>query len=251
MDEPAKVDVLGVGISVTDYAAATELILSAAQRRRSLGVSALAVHGVMECVDDPELARLVNGLELVTPDGQAVRWAMRLLHGTVLPDRVAGPDLTERVCAEAARRSVSVYLYGSTVETCQRLSAALAGRFPGLQVAGVQADRFREATADEDAEDVDRINASGAGVVLVGRGCPRQERWVATHRGRVHGAMLAVGAAFDFHAGTLRRAPSWMQRAGLEWLFRLGQEPRRLLWRYLRTNTRYVWHVGRSLLARR
>lgn len=248
---PTRASVLGVEVSVTDYDQACAAILDAAGSRRSMGVSALAVHGVMECVKDPDLARQVNSLAIVTPDGQPVRWALNLLHGTGLHDRVSGPDLVDRVCGQAARHGVSVYLYGSTEQTAWACARALERRHPDLQVADVQPDRFREATPEEDEEDVRRINRSGAGIVLVGRGCPRQERWVAAHQGRVDAAMLAVGAAFDYFAGNLRRAPAWMQRAGLEWLYRLAQEPRRLGRRYLVTNTAFLARLAREWGRRR
>lgn len=246
-----KVDLFGIGISVTDYRAATEAILEAAIHRRSFGVSALATHGLMEAVKDEELREQLNAFDLVTPDGQPVRWAMNALHGTRLRERVYGPDLTGYVCEAAAGAGVSVYLYGSTPDTCERFAGALRRKYPGLQIADIQPDRFREATPEEDAADVARINDSGAGVVLVGRGCPRQERWVGSHLGRVDAAMMAVGAAFDYHAGTLRRPPHWMQRVGLEWLFRLSQEPRRLFRRYLVYNSWFLARFARAWLSDR
>ena len=236
-----KVDVFGIGISVTNYKEARDAIISAAAQRKSFALTALAVHGLIEAASDPELGRLVNDIDIVTPDGQPVRWAMNLLHGTGLNDRVYGPDLTNLVCESAAKDGIKVYLFGSTVVTCREFAAELLRRFPAIDIVGIQPDRFREATQVEDEEDIDRINASGAGLVLVGRGCPRQERWVAEHRGRVNAAMLAVGAAFDYIAGNLRQPPAWLQKAGLQWLFRLVQEPRRLWRRYLNTNTRFIW----------
>lgn len=244
------VDVFGVNVSVVDYARATDVIIEAAVARRAFGVTALAVHGLMEAADDRVLRDKINGLDLVTPDGQPVRWAMNLLHDVGLRERVYGPDLTGKVCAAAAARGVGVYLYGSTPDTCARFAAELRRRWPDIDIVGVQPDRFRDATPEEDRADVERINASGAGVVLVGRGCPRQEHWVADHLDSVHAAMLAVGAAFDYHAGVLRRPPAWMQRAGLEWAWRLGLEPRRLWRRYMVTNSRYLLRLGRSLWAR-
>lgn len=248
--DSSKVDVLGVAVSATDRDTVVAGILEAARVRRSCAVAALAVHGVVECVDDAELAQAVNRFDLVAPDGQPVRWAVNALHGVGLPDKVAGPDLVDDVCRAAAREGIGVYFLGSTAETLHRMREALARRHPGLVVAGLQPDRFREASAAEDAADIARINASEAGIVLVGRGCPRQERWVADHHGHVHAAMLGVGAAFDYHAGTLRRAPGWLQRAGLEWAYRLVQEPRRLARRYLVTNAAFTWLVGRQLAAR-
>lgn len=245
-----KVDLFGVNISVTDYDHATEQIMAAARRHQSFAVSALAVHGLMEAVGDGEFRELVNRIDLVTPDGQPVRWAMNSLHDTHLIDRVYGPDLTWRVIEAAADDGVGIYLFGSTEETGRAFAAEICRRYPSVRIAGVQADRFREATADEDAADIARINESGAGVVLVGRGCPRQERWVAHHRGRVDAAMLAVGAAFDYGAGNLSSPPAWMQRIGLQWLYRLGQEPSRLWRRYLVTNSRFVVRFAQALPAK-
>lgn len=247
---PAKVDLFGVGLSVTDYTDATQRIMDAARSGHSYAVSALAVHGLMEAVGDDDFRSLVNQIDLVTPDGQPVRWAMNALHRTDLDDRVYGPDLTWHVIEAAAAEGVGIYLYGSTEDTCQRFAAEIQRRFPAAVVADIQPDRFRDATPEEDAADVARINASGAGVVLVGRGCPRQERWVAQHRGRVNAAMLAVGAAFDYGAGTLASPPAWMQRVGLQWLYRLAQEPGRLWRRYLVTNSRFLLALG-SALGRR
>lgn len=252
-----KADVFGVGVNVTSYADATARVLEAARAQRSFGLTALATHGLMEAADDPALRRQVNRLDIVTPDGQPVRWALNALHHVGLEERVYGPDLTVEVCAAAAREGVGVYLFGSTRATCETMAAELRRRFPAITIAGIQPDRFREATPEEDVEDAARMNGSGAGIVLVGRGCPRQERWVASHLGeeagaaRVDAAMLGVGAAFDYIAGNLRRPPAWMQRAGLEWLFRLGLEPRRLWRRYVVYNARFSWRLVRELAGRR
>lgn len=249
-DLGARVDVFGVEMSVTTYAHATSQIVKAAKERRSFGVSALAVHGLIEAVNDAEFRNQVNGLDLVTPDGQPVRWAMNLLHRTNLADRVYGPDLTWHVIEACAAAGISLYLYGSTPETCERFAAEIKRRHPDVEVADVQPDRFRDATPEEDEADVARIVDSGAGVVLVGRGCPRQEKWTADHQGRVPAAMLAVGAAFDYGAGTLAVPPAWMQRVGLQWAWRLGREPSRLWKRYLFTNSQYVAELARAMVSR-
>lgn len=240
----AKVDLFGVKVTRTDYDDATERIMDAARDHRSYAVSALAVHGLMEAADDASFRDEVNTIDLVTPDGQPVRWAMNLLHRAGLPDRVYGPDLTWRVVERAAAEGIGIYLFGSTGETCERFAAEIRRRCPEVVIADIQPDRFRDATAEEDADDVDRMNRSGAGVVLVGRGCPRQERWVAAHRGKVNAAMLAVGAAFDYGAGNLDEPPRWMQRAGLQWLYRMVQEPGRLWRRYLVTNSKFLLRLG-------
>jgi N-acetylglucosaminyldiphosphoundecaprenol N-acetyl-beta-D-mannosaminyltransferase len=246
-----KVQLFEVGLSVVDYSRACEELISAARENRSFAMTSLATHGLMESVADPDLRRLISDIDLVTPDGQPVRWAMNLLHNTKLRDRVCGPDLMQLVCKTAAKEDIGIYLFGSTLETVEKLSRKLSEDFPGLKICGLQPDRFREATPEEDQEDIHRIHHSGAGIVLVGRGCPRQERWVAEHRGKVNAAMMAVGAAFDFFSGNLERAPRWMQRAGLEWLFRLLQEPRRLFRRYLVTNSLFLYRLGCELIKKK
>lgn len=251
IDDRQRVDVFGVNMSVTNYEDSIDQIIEAGQQKRSFAMSALATHGLMEAVHNEDFLDVVNSLDLVTPDGQPVRWAMNLLHDAGLDDRVYGPDLTWMVCGAAADAGVGIYLYGSTPETCEKFVAAILEKWPHAIISDVQPDRFREATPEEDQADIERINSSGAGVVLVGRGCPRQERWVASHKGEVNAAMMAVGAAFDYHAGLLKKPPAAMQRAGLEWLWRLGLEPKRLFKRYAVTNTQYLWQLARALGEKR
>ena len=246
-----QVDIFGVDLSITDYEDATRRIIEAGQEKRSFAMSALATHGLMEAVHDDEFRDVVNGLDLVTPDGQPVRWAMNLLHEAGLSDRVYGPDLTWKVCGAAADAGIGIYLFGSTPETCDAFVAAVLKEWPHAIISDVQPDRFRDATPEEDAADIERINNSGAGVVLVGRGCPRQEKWVGAHKGKVNASMMAVGAAFDYHAGQLKKPPSIMQKYGLEWLWRLGLEPKRLFKRYAVTNSQYVAQLGKALVAKR
>jgi N-acetylglucosaminyldiphosphoundecaprenol N-acetyl-beta-D-mannosaminyltransferase len=245
---PPSLKLLGVNVSRVDYESAVAAIIEAAKRRRSFGVTALAVHGVMEAHRDPSFARQVNKLDIVTPDGQPVRWALNLLGARELKDRVYGPTLTLKVCERAAVERLPIYLYGSTWPVVEKLSRNLKSRFPAITIAGMQADRFREASPAEDAEDVRTINRSGARIVFVGRGCPRQERWVADHLGRVEAVMIAVGAAFDFHAGVSPQAPRLLQRYGLEWLFRLVHEPKRLWRRYLILNPLFIMKFGLQLV---
>ena len=249
--ETPRVDIFGINLSVTTYDDATEQIIDAAKNKQSFAMSALATHGLMEAVYDDDFAEVVNGLDLVTPDGQPVRWAMNLLHDAGLTDRVYGPDLTWKVCGAAADAGVGIYLFGSTPETCDAFVKAILDEWPHAVISDVQPDRFRDATPEEDEADIARMNASGAGVFLVGRGCPRQERWVGAHKGKVNGAMMAVGAAFDYHAGELRKPPAALQRVGLEWAWRLALEPRRLFKRYAVTNSQYVMHLAKALLKQR
>ncbi len=240
MIDAGKRNVLGVLVDVVDYDAAVERILQAAAEQRPMAVTALAVHGVMTGVADRAHAARLNSFDLATPDGQPVRWALNLLHGAGLVDRVYGPELTMRVLAGCAERGLPVYLYGSTEATLEALTTRLVAALPGLKVAGREPSKFRTCRPGEAEEIADRIRSSGARLVLVGLGCPRQERFVHAMRPLLDMPLLAVGAAFDYHAGSLRVPPAWMQRAGLEWLWRLGLEPRRLWRRYLLLNPAYL-----------
>jgi N-acetylglucosaminyldiphosphoundecaprenol N-acetyl-beta-D-mannosaminyltransferase len=232
--------ILGMRVDPTSYEEATEKVLAWAAAGESRYVCVANVHMVMEAHDDPSFRALVNAADLVTPDGMPLVWMLRKL-GYPHQERVCGPELTSRVCAEAARRGVPVGFYGGHPEALEALVRNLSARFPGLRVVYAYSPPFRPLTPEEDERVTEEINASGARILFVGLGCPKQEWWMAEHKGRVRAVMLGVGAAFDFHAGRVRQAPVWMQRAGLEWLFRLVQEPRRLWRRYLKHNPRFLF----------
>jgi N-acetylglucosaminyldiphosphoundecaprenol N-acetyl-beta-D-mannosaminyltransferase len=202
------------------------------------------VHGVMTGVQDRAHGARLNSFDLVTPDGQPVRWALNSLYGAGLTNRVYGPTLTLEVLRGCAAEGLPVYLYGSTTETLDRLVPKLAELLPALKIAGVEPSKFRSAQPGEDSEIAERIRASGARVVLVGLGCPRQEIFAYAMRPLIDAPLLAVGAAFDYHAGQLRQPPEWMQKRGLEWLWRLGLEPGRLWKRYLLLNPAYLARLG-------
>ncbi len=225
--------VLGVRISAVDYEYATDKIIKAARVRAPLSVAALAVHGVMTGFADRVHRRRLNGLDLIVPDGQPVRWALNWIHRLGLTDRVRGPELSLKVVEAAAREGLPVYFYGSTQDTLHRLLKNLKGNFPQLVVAGAEPSKFRRLSRAEKLEVVGRIRRSEARLVFVGLGCPRQEAWAYEYRDHLPMPLLAVGAAFSFHAGELSLAPHWMQKYGLEWLYRLVQEPSRLWKRYL------------------
>ena len=248
---PAKLDLFGVGVSPTTYEEAVDLILGAAERHEPAVVACQAVHAIVSACQDPTLRARVNSFELVTPDGQPVRWALNWLYSAGLADRVYGPELMLRLCREASRRGVGLYLYGGTPQVLERLTQRLRRDFPALEIAGAEAPPFRRLTAEEDTEVVARINASGAGIVFIGLGCPKQDHFAYEHRGRIDAVHVCVGAAFDFHAGMKPMAPAWMQRHGLEWLFRLGCEPRRLAGRYLKTNTFFVIKLLNAMFCKR
>lgn len=223
-----------------DYEKATSIIIDKARKNESFGVSALAVHGLMTTLTDNNLAKVINRIDLIVPDGQPVRWALNSFYKLGMKDRVYGPELTLRVLALANKNGLRIFLYGSSERTSNLFRVFILKSFPNVVLVGQHFDRFREATIDEDLTDIKNINRSGAQIVLVGRGCPRQEFWVANHKDKINAVMMAVGAAFDFHAGTLEQAPIWMQNNGLEWFYRLLKEPRRLWKRYLVTNTHFI-----------
>jgi N-acetylglucosaminyldiphosphoundecaprenol N-acetyl-beta-D-mannosaminyltransferase len=224
-----------------DYESASDIIIERATDHQSYAVSALAVHGLMTSLSDESLAALIDQIDMIVPDGQPVRWALNWFYNLGMQDRVYGPTLTLYVLEKASKAKLNVYLYGSTSETLAKLSRFIDENYSGVNICGVHEDRFRESTEIEDKEDIEKINQSGAHIVLVGRGCPRQEKWVASHKGKVHAVMMAVGAAFDFHAGNVTQAPRWMQNRGLEWLYRLIKEPGRLWKRYLVTNSQFIF----------
>jgi len=226
-------DVLGVGISATTLSDAAQHIVLTARAGLPLSVSALAVHAVMEAQSSDDYRRRLNTLDIATPDGQPVRWALNFLHGTKLRQRVYGPFLMREVCSAAAAERLPVYLFGSDASTLSRLSANLSSAHKGLEIAGVRASRFRRASEAEAREDAAAISDSGARIVFCGLGCPRQESWVHAMKPLISAPLIGVGAAFALWAGERSMAPAWMQDHGLEWLFRLGQEPKRLAGRYL------------------
>lgn len=241
MIDCGRKNVLGVKVDAIDYEAAVIKIISSAQSHTGFGVSALAVHGIMTGVMDPVHRYRLNNLDLVTPDGQPVRWALNWLHNTNLPDRVYGPQLMLKVCEEAQRQSLPIYLFGSKRSVLNALQINLTMLFPNLSIAGTEPSQFRRISENEKRVTIERIRASGAAIVFVALGCPRQEVWAYENREALSMPVIAVGAAFDFHAGNQRQAPRMMQRVGLEWLFRLLNEPMRLWQRYLLLNPYFLW----------
>ncbi len=240
MRADGKRSLLGVEVSVCDYEGATAQIIEAAKEPRAFSVSCAAVHGIMLGALDPVHRYRLNHFDLVTPDGQPVRWGLDLMHRTKLADRVYGPTLSLRVAEAAAREGLPIYLYGSTPTVVEALATNLVERVPGLRVAGWEPSRFGMAGPEECDRIAARIRASGARLCLVGLGCPRQEQWASSMSHRLGMPTLCVGLAFDLHAGMVMDAPAWMQRVGLQWLWRLAREPGRLWKRYLILNPLYV-----------
>lgn len=241
--------VLRAQIDALTMVEAQERVLRWARRRESRYVVCANAHVVVAASADPDYGWAIDGADLTTPDGAPVAWMLRRL-GHAAQARLSGPDLMWTLLERCAWDGVAVYFYGAGTETLRRLLARATAEFPTLSVAGAESPPFRPPTLEEDDEVVQRINRSGAALVFVGLGCPKQECWMAQHRGRVQAVMLGVGAAFDFHAGTVSRAPAWMRDHGLEWLHRLASEPGRLWKRYLLTNSAFMFGATRQLLAR-
>ncbi len=235
-----KRDLFGIRIDAVDPPRAIARITRWALEGKPATVAFTAVHGVVTAVHDEAFRRALNEIDLVNPDGQPLRWALKLFHKDELSERVYGPHTMWRLCEWAADSGVGVYLYGSSPQVIEKLQSRLGEAFPALDIRGAESPPFRPLTDEEDAAMVQRINDSGAKLVFIGLGCPKQELFIHEHAGQIKGVQLAVGAAFDFHAGTLKMAPPWMQRRGLEWLYRLYREPRRLWKRYFGTNSVFL-----------
>ena len=239
--------ILRTQVSETDYASVCDRIQTLAQSQQSSYVIAANVHVVMTAYWQKQYRQIVNSAALVTPDGMPLVWGMRAL-GVNQQQRVYGPDLMMAWCDRAQTQNLSIYLYGSTPQTLEKLSTQLQATFPQLQIAGTHSPPFRVLSQAEEAADVSRIHQSGAAVVFVGLGCPKQEEWMYRQLGKLNAVMVGVGAAFSFHSGEVSQAPRWMMRFGLEWLFRLSQEPGRLWTRYLFTNSAFVYLFSKQLL---
>jgi exopolysaccharide biosynthesis WecB/TagA/CpsF family protein len=249
MIAPGKRNIVGILINDADLESATEMVIDAARRRIPFAVSALAVHGVMEGVLDSTHRYRLNNLELVVADGQPVRWALNHIHSVGLRERVYGPSLAWAVMKRAEQEGLSVYFYGSTNDVLSLMCAKVYKNFPKLRIAGSASSTFGRISAEAADGIKDQIRQSGAQIVFVGLGCPRQEVWAYEFRDRLGVPVIAVGAAFPFIAGTLPQAPLWMQNRGLEWLFRLCMEPRRLWRRYLLLSPAYLFLVACQLLG--
>jgi N-acetylglucosaminyldiphosphoundecaprenol N-acetyl-beta-D-mannosaminyltransferase len=248
MPLPDSTTILGMRVSSTSYSHASGAIRGWAQQGASKYVCIAPVSSVMEAYDSPDFLRVMNQADLVTPDGMPVVWALRLL-GHKSASRVYGPDLTPILLDMAAQQGIVVGFYGGAPEVLSRLLEVVAQRFPKLQVAYSFSPPFRPLTREEDEREIAAINASGVRIIFVGLGAPKQDYWMATHKDRVQSVMVGVGAAFDFLAGAKPQAPRWMMPLGLEWIFRLATEPRRLWKRYLKHNPRYVVLVILQLLG--
>jgi N-acetylglucosaminyldiphosphoundecaprenol N-acetyl-beta-D-mannosaminyltransferase len=234
-----KFEILGTNISTTSYEEVVEKVSRWIADRAPRYICVCPVNNVMIARSDPDYRRILNNAAVATPDGMPVVWFMRI-SGNRKQERVYGPVLMLKLCEAAVRQGRGIFLYGGTGDVLEKLEKNLVGLFPCLRIAGRIAPPFRPLTSEEDAEIVRQIRESGAGIVFVGLGTPKQEQWMADHVGRLGAVLVGVGAAFDFHAGAVRQAPVILQRLGFEWAFRLLMEPRRLFWRYVLQNPRFA-----------
>lgn len=238
-----RLNVLGVGVNAVNLRAATDMIEGWIRARRREYVCVTGVHGIIESRRVTEVRTIHNNAGLVVPDGMPLVWLLRLA-GHRNAGRVYGPDLMLQLIERSLSQNFTHFLYGATEGTLAQLQAKLTARFRGLHIVGAVAPPFRTLTPAEDSEIVRVINRANPDIVWAGLSTPKQEIWMAEHRSRLNApVLLGVGAAFDIHAGRRRQAPSWMQRSGLEWLFRLCQEPRRLGRRYLYSNSRFILEI--------
>jgi len=245
-------DILGVPIALTDYSGAMDVMDDMVDRRHRGWVCAAAVHSVMVARSDPMMREALRDAVITVPDGMPIVWAANAL-GEELPNRVYGPELMRRSCDRSVERGHRVWLYGGRDQgALVQLALTLRQKHPGIQIVGGYSPPFRPLSEDEDAAVAKQINDARADVVWVGIGVPKQEKWMVRMRERLDAPVLcAVGAAFDFHAGRVSQAPRWMQERGLEWTYRIAQEPRRLLPRYLVTNPRFMLCFARQWMRER
>jgi N-acetylglucosaminyldiphosphoundecaprenol N-acetyl-beta-D-mannosaminyltransferase len=241
--------VIGFPVTAVPFDQQIALILKWGRRRLSKFVCVANVHMLTEASWDPGLGKVLHNADLVTPDGMPLVWMVRLL-GQYAQDRVAGMDIMQAVCAVAPEQGVSVFFLGSEPAILELMRARLDQEFPNLAIAGMMSLPFRPLTPAEDQAVVQTLNQSGAGIVFVSLGCPKQEFWMAQHQSRVQAVMVGIGGVFPLYAGIHKRAPDFIREAGLEWLYRLVQEPRRLWKRYTTTIPPFIWLALKQLVTR-
>lgn len=246
----ARMKVVGVWIDPGSWNSVLDRIERWAQSHASKYVCLTNVHSIVTANRWNEFADVLAASDLSLPDGAPVAWMLRRM-GVRNQQRINGPDLMRRLCERSAAKQLGVYLYGNTQSTLDDLRTHLISEFPALRIVGAHSPPFRPLTPDESRDVIAEINSTGAHIVFVSLGCPKQETWMATNRDAIAAVLVGVGAAFDYHAKRIKRAPDWMQRLGLEWLHRLISEPRRLWRRYLVTNTWFIVGAIRQLLFTR
>lgn len=234
-------------LSLGDYGSFVDQIIHMSEQGKSGYICVANVHMFVETYNSPDFAEIVNGADLVTPDGKPLTWGLRWLHG-LRQDRVAGMDLLPDLLADAALKGIPVGFYGGTEDMLTRTKRFLSDAYPDLHLAVAFSPPFRSLSEQEERDIIDMLNNSGVRILFVALGCPKQERWMASVKGRLNAVMVGIGGALPVMIGMQKRAPAWMQRSGLEWLFRLVQEPKRLFKRYAYTNTMYMYLITREKL---
>jgi N-acetylglucosaminyldiphosphoundecaprenol N-acetyl-beta-D-mannosaminyltransferase len=240
-------EVIALKVSIIDFNSYVERIKVLAQGKTSSYICVANAHMTIEAHSDSSFAEVVNNANLVSPDGLPLTWALRLIHG-IKQERVAGMDLLPDLLSIAESNKWGVYFYGGSEELGQKSREYVKKHYPKLANAHFESPPFRELTEQEELECIERINASGANLVFVVLGCPKQEKWMARMKGKINSVMIGVGGALPVLVGVQKRAPKWMQKAGLEWFYRLKQEPRRLFKRYLVTNSIFLILLMRDIL---
>ena len=245
---PPHRSVIGFPVASLPFDAQIGLMLEWAKARLSKVVCIANVHMLTEAHQNPAFASILKNADLVTPDGMPLVWMLKLL-GTAEPDRVAGMDVLLALCEQAAAEEIGIFFVGSQTAILEKMHAKLQQDFPRLNIAGMEPFPFRPMTQAEDEAIIQKLNSSGAGIVLVSLGCPKQEIWMATHKDKVNAVMVGLGGAFPVYAGVHKRAPKLVRSAGFEWLYRLIQEPRRLWGRYSSTIPVFIWLACKQLVT--
>lgn len=245
-----NVEVVSTSVTALQFQEQIKTMVSWSQRRMSATVCVANVHMLMESRHNQQLKTALDRANMVTPDGMPLAWAMRAL-GVENQDRVAGMDIFLAVCEECSQKGVSIFLLGSTQEVLDKMQARLKTDFPNLKVAGVESPPFRPLTAQEDAELTQRINDSGAGFTFLSLGCPKQECWMSAHKGKIKSVMVGIGGVFPIYAGLQKYAPNWVRNSGLEWSYRLLQEPKRLFKRYFTTIPPFIFLALAQIITQR
>ncbi|RYY16283.1 MAG: glycosyltransferase [Chitinophagaceae bacterium] len=244
-----RVTVISLNLSLGNYRQFQKEIITAAKAKQAGSVCFANVHMTIESKFNPGIAEAVNKADWVLCDGVPLLWSMKWLYG-IKQDRATGLDMLPDLLQSAEETGVSVFFYGSTPEILKQTVDVCRQKYPKLTVAGTLSPPFRVLTPEEEAEVIEQISRSGAGLVFVSLGCPKQEVWMAKMRGQIPAVLLGIGGALPVLAGDVKRSPDWMQRAGLEWLFRFAQEPKRLFKRYAVTNSLYTWYLMKQLVSK-
>jgi N-acetylglucosaminyldiphosphoundecaprenol N-acetyl-beta-D-mannosaminyltransferase len=246
MAELKKIQILKIQVNVTSYGDAVQRILKWCQDSSGRYICVSNVHMCMEAYDHSNFCKIVNEADLVVPDGVSLVWAQKLM-GEKAASQVRGSDLLLKLCAEAELHEIPIGLYGGTEKSLNDFVEFIKNRFPQLIISFFSSPPFRELSREEEKNYIENINKSGISLLFLGIGCPKQEKWMAKHKSNLNCVMIGVGAAFDFFSGQKKHAPIWMQKSGLEWLFRLYSEPRRLWKRYLKHNPRFIYYLLKQI----